>query len=73
MDCLHVTPTETVMVGDSWPADIEGALGVGIRAIWFNPSGMRAPDPRTDVEQLRAFEPTDHVSSKILGAGSRQI
>jgi putative hydrolase of the HAD superfamily len=72
MDRLDVTPAEAVMVGDSWPADVEGALGVGVRAIWFNPSGMPAPDPRTDVEQLRAFEPTDQVLRKILSGRNNQ-
>ena len=30
---------DAVMVGDSWPADIEGARAAGIRAIWFNRDG----------------------------------
>src|SRR5262249_52870170 len=32
---LGVTTRELVHVGDSWAADVEGALGVGARAVWF--------------------------------------
>lgn len=31
---LEVAASDTVHVGDAWVADIEGALGVGARAIW---------------------------------------
>ncbi len=64
---LRVTADETVMVGDSWIADIEGARGAGIRAIWFNPSGSAPPSARAQVEQLQSLEPTDDVVKMILG------
>lgn len=32
-----------VVVGDSWSADIAGALGFGLDAVWFNPDGKSAP------------------------------
>lgn len=32
---LGVDASELVHVGDSWEADVEGALGVGARALWF--------------------------------------
>jgi HAD superfamily hydrolase (TIGR01549 family) len=70
LDRLRVTAEETVMVGDSWIADIEGARGVGIRAIWFNPSGSAAPHTGVHVEQLRGFEPTDEVLQLILSGTS---
>jgi putative hydrolase of the HAD superfamily len=35
---LGVAPNETVHIGDAWAADVDGALGVGARAIWFTPS-----------------------------------
>lgn len=35
-------PSESVMVGDSWAADIEGALTAGIPAVWYNPDGEKA-------------------------------
>ena len=39
---LGVAPEELVHVGDSWAADIEGALGVGARAVWFPALDARA-------------------------------
>ncbi|HEU4411368.1 MAG TPA: HAD family hydrolase [Polyangiaceae bacterium] len=32
---LGVAASELVHVGDSWEADVRGALGVGARALWF--------------------------------------
>lgn len=34
---LGVPLAETVHVGDSFPADVMGALGAGMRAVWFAP------------------------------------
>ena len=56
---------EAVMVGDSWPNDIEGARTAGIRAVWFNPDGKPAPDPA--VQTIAALEPLDAVLAAILG------
>lgn len=35
-----------IHIGDSWPADIEGALGAGWRAIWFGRRAHPVADPR---------------------------
>ena len=67
MNRLGVSEDETVMVGDSWIADIEGARAAGIRAIWFNPSGSAPPHARAHVEQLQSLEPTHEVLRVILG------
>ncbi len=56
---------EAVMVGDSWPNDVEGARAVGIRPVWFNPDGAPAPDP--SVEVITALEPAADVVAVILG------
>ena len=40
---LDVTPDQAVMVGDSWPNDVAGAVRAGLRAVWYNPSGHTAP------------------------------
>ena len=45
LDAIGSAPDETVMVGDSWERDVEGALGAGSSAIWI--SYGRNP-PRTD-------------------------
>jgi putative hydrolase of the HAD superfamily len=40
-DCLHV--------GDSYGADVEGALAVGMRAVWFGPNAREVADERVIV------------------------
>lgn len=63
---LRVEPSRVVHVGDAWEADVRGALGVGMRAVWFAPpAGAAAPEanPRLALardaqelsEQLRAW------------------
>lgn len=71
MKRLDVRADETVMVGDSWAADIEGARGVGVRAIWFNPLGLPPPDRSVTVEQLQSLEPTDEVMKMIVRVADR--
>jgi putative hydrolase of the HAD superfamily len=53
------TPAIVVHVGDSWAADVEGALAAGWHAIWYRSrAGKPQHDPRvrvaTDAEQIRA-------------------
>jgi putative hydrolase of the HAD superfamily len=47
-----------IHIGDSWPADIAGALGAGWRAIWFGRRAEPVADPRVaiarDVAGVRA-------------------
>jgi putative hydrolase of the HAD superfamily len=42
-------PEDALHIGDSFSADYQGALGAGIKAIWLNRKGKKAPIP--DVEQ----------------------
>ncbi|MBO0777752.1 MAG: HAD family hydrolase [Ktedonobacteraceae bacterium] len=49
---------EVVMIGDSWSADIVGARGVGMQAIWLNRRSVPCPDP-TMATEIRAFEPLE--------------
>jgi putative hydrolase of the HAD superfamily len=44
-----------IHIGDSWPADIVGALGAGWRAIWFGRRAIPVDDPRVAV----ARDPAD--------------
>ena len=46
---------ETVMIGDSWEADIAGARDSHIAQIWFNPAG----------DVANGFEPT-HTVEKLI-------
>ena len=66
LDRLGVEASQSVMIGDSWTADVEGARAAGIRAIWFNPHGTPAPDPRIDVRELKNLAPVDSVVRMIL-------
>jgi putative hydrolase of the HAD superfamily len=45
--------SETLMIGDSWEADIVGARNAGIAQLWFNPEGLPA----------KGFTPTYTVRS----------
>ena len=48
-----------IHIGDSWPADIAGALGAGWRAIWFGRRATPVDDPRVavarDAAEVRAI------------------
>jgi HAD superfamily hydrolase (TIGR01549 family) len=47
-----------IHIGDSWPADIAGALGAGWRAVWYGRRAAEVADPRVaiarDVDDVRA-------------------
>ncbi len=59
-----------VMLGDSWSADIEGAIGAGMRAVWFNPRRGARPAGRPDVAEIHALEPAAAVADIVMGAAS---
>lgn len=56
---------EAVMVGDSWATDIAGAVGAGLRAVWFNPVGAPRPAGYADVVETAALDSA--AVSAILG------
>jgi putative hydrolase of the HAD superfamily len=64
---LGCVAEETIMVGDSWAADIEGALAAGIRPIWFNRNRTPAPTGGADVPVLTSFDNVDDVLRMIFG------
>jgi FMN phosphatase YigB (HAD superfamily) len=43
-----------IHVGDSWPADVEGALGAGWRAVWYSRRVAAVEDPRVAVARSAA-------------------
>ncbi|RFZ91876.1 noncanonical pyrimidine nucleotidase, YjjG family [Mucilaginibacter conchicola] len=54
VELAGATIEESVMIGDSIEADIRGAMGVGMDAIYFNPFDLEKPD---DVKvQIRGLE-----------------
>lgn len=65
LDAAGVGAASAVMVGDSWPADIEGARRAGIRAVWFNRTGAAAPDDT--IETIDRLAPAGHVVDRLLG------
>lgn len=65
---LRALPAHAVMLGDSWTADIEGARGVGMRAVWFNPRRQARPAGRPEVAEIHALEPAADIADIILRA-----
>lgn len=43
LECLRLSPSEVVMVGDNLHTDIVGARQSGIRTVWINPGGEIPP------------------------------
>lgn len=66
---LDVTSDEAVMVGDSWFNDVQGALGAGIAAVWFNRTGEAHPEPGA-IDELTAFHPTQETAARIVATQS---
>lgn len=48
--------SRAVMIGDSWSADIEGALAFGMEAIWFNPGRAAPPRSADGLVDARDYE-----------------
>ena len=65
---LNAAAEHAVMLGDSWSADIEGALGAGIRAVWFNPRRHPRPAGHPHVPEIHSLEPAQAVADIVLGA-----
>lgn len=61
-----MTPADAVMLGDAWPADVEGARAIGIRPVWLNRYGTTSPDP--SVAELRALMPVDEAVRVICSS-----
>ena len=56
---------DAVMLGDAWPTDIEGALAMGIRAVWLNRRNEVAAHP--GVRELQSLDDTETVVEALLG------
>ena len=63
---LGIGAADAVMLGDSWSADIEGALASGIRAVWFNPRRAPRPADRPQVREIDSLEPAAAVADLLL-------
>lgn len=64
---VDAAPSDAVMLGDAWEADVEGARRVGITPVWFNRHGRPSPDPT--VAELASLEPAGEALAVLLRAG----
>lgn len=67
LERLGCRAENAVMVGDSWLADVRGALAAGIRPIWFNPLRLPTPDIEGAAAELRALHPPEQAMAAIFG------
>ncbi len=61
-----VSAPHAVMVGDSWVADVRGALAAGVGAVWFNRDRRPLPEP-VDVGCVERWRPTERAATTIEG------
>lgn len=66
LDEVHAEAAHASMLGDSWSADVEGALAAGLRAVWFNPRRVPRPADRPEVAEVHALEPATPVADLLL-------
>ena len=52
IDALGAPLNDILMVGDSLDKDVQGALNVGIQAVWFNPANLSVASDVTAISQL---------------------
>lgn len=48
LERVNASADQAVMFGDSLTTDIEAARRAGVRAVWFNRTGMKSDDPSLD-------------------------
>ena len=64
LDRLGVSAEETVMVGDSWERDVQGALSAGMSAVWIS-GGRPVPDPELEVVAVPSLAEIDSALSAL--------
>ncbi|TYP74074.1 HAD family hydrolase [Paenibacillus methanolicus] len=56
LEQASLSPTEVLVIGDSWENDVNGPMKEGMQAIWFNPKkkpiSVQAPRPLAMIEHL---------------------
>jgi putative hydrolase of the HAD superfamily len=67
LDRLGCAAGVSVMVGDSWPTDIAGALRAGLHAVWFNRHRLPRPEGSA-VPQIFSLEPAPAAADTILSS-----
>ena len=55
-----VRPEECLFVGDNFNRDVQGAVGAGMHAVWYNPKGKARPEnpavPEDSYHAIRHFD-----------------
>ncbi len=64
-EALGVRPERLVHIGDSWEADVKGALAFGARAIWFD-SGTDATPEVPDPERFARCRDAGEVRAALV-------
>ena len=64
---LGVAPPDVVHVGDSYEADVAGAIGAGMRAVWFDGQGSEIP--AASRPKVRAARGAEETRAALLGLG----
>jgi 5'-nucleotidase len=70
LDRLGYLAEETVFVGDSWQADMVGAMNAGLHAIWFNP---KCAEPLTAHEPIAIIKQLSELDRILSEAFSRKF
>lgn len=63
---IRARAEDTLMVGDSWQADVLGARAAGIRAAWFNPRRLPHPEPGIVEFEFQGWEPLEAVLERLV-------
>lgn len=59
---LGADAKQVLFVGDTWEADVAGAMDAGMAAVWINPRGKK---PDTDHEPLAVIERLDQLLALV--------
>jgi putative hydrolase of the HAD superfamily len=57
----NITHHQSVMIGDSISADVEGALNAGLHAVYYNPDKLETEKPKKAVEIYSLLELTQKL------------
>ena len=61
MDRLGYLAQETVFVGDSWQADMVGAMNAGLHAVSFNPKCAEPLTAHEPIAIIKQFSELDRI------------
>ncbi|QRG68452.1 HAD family hydrolase [Brevibacillus choshinensis] len=59
---LGAEPAQVLFVGDTWDADVAGAMDAGMSAVWINPKGKK---PATSHQPLATIERLEQLRAYV--------